>query len=362
MKRNEREYAMMKRLLVPYTEQILRKIEIYQRIPHKYSARFEAKKERILWRGGSSGLKTKIVICAMILIVLVCAACVAPSLAERCSAFLRADSYERVDFREYDAVREGDYPAGMPSYIPEGYRIVEERIAYTSAAKVKNNGEQKYVLYYNGRDFISLKRHSDVENMYFDLLSGHYELRTLTGEKQNYVVKSCTDAAAEAIIGWKTGDYCYMIRGNLSQSELLKMAESLTEDPCPFLVPSYIPEGFSEISCYYDEWSQYFTYRGAEERQILFARRDYETEWNEYPYDDLTECEDEYSSMETVVNGEGGTWICSADGRYNHIRWKEDGWWYDIGGEVSVDTLIAMAESIGTTHYRRAADYAGDRD
>lgn len=228
MKRNDREYAVMKQLLAPYTEQALRQIEVYSRIPHRYSQQFQAKKERILWCGASSRLKTRIILAAMVLIVLVCAACVAPSLAERYSNLFWAGSHEIVKLYQYDAVLEGEYPPGMPACVPRGYRIVEEGISYNSAYKGKNNGEQKYVVYYNGQDFMYLRRHSDVDEMAFDSDNIHYDLETVSGERQNYVLQRYTDGTPEAAIGWKTGDYCYTIRGNLSESELLEMAESLS--------------------------------------------------------------------------------------------------------------------------------------
>lgn len=357
MKRNEREDALMKQLLVPYTEQALRQIEVYSRIPHKYSARFQAKKERILWHGGRTKLKTRVILAAMILIVLVCAACVAPSLAERYRPLFWADTYEVVKFNRYDAVLEGEYPPGMPSYVPAGYRTVEEGIAYNSAYKGRNNGEQKFVVSYNGKDFLYLRRHSDVDEMAFDSDNIHYDLDTVAGEKQNYVLQRYTDGRPETAIGWKTGDYCYTIRGNLSEAELLKMAESLTEDPCPFLAPAYIPDGFSETACSYsDEW-QYFTYTDEDERQILFTRRNWEAEWGNYPFDDIVSGYEEYETGEITVNGNVGTWIDSTDGMYHHIRWQENSWWYEIGGETELEELIRMAESIGPTRYRKESDY-----
>ncbi len=358
MKRNDREYARMKQLLAPYTEQVLRQADVYNRIPHTYSARFQAKKERILWHGGASRRKTRVILVAMILIVLACAACVAPSLKERYGKMLHPSELFKVVFSEYDAVWNGDYLAGMPSYVPKGYRIVEEGIAYRSDAGVKNNGEQKYVVYYNGQDFIYLRRHGDTEYMFFESDSRAFRTVTITGEKQNYVLQRFKNETEEAVIGWKTGDYCYTIRANLSESELLKMAESLQEDPCPFFAPAYIPDGFSETACNYTGNWQYFTYTDADEHQILFTRRDWEAEWGIYPFDDIVSDEEEYESGEISVNKNDGTWIHSQDGSYHHILWQEDGWWYEIGGNTDPDELIAMAESIGPTRYRKASDYS----
>ena len=163
-------------------------------------------------------------------------------------------------------------------------------------------------------------------------------------------------------IAWKTGDYCYAVLGKLAESDLLKMAESLTEEVCPFLVPAYIPDGFSESACNYGESWQYFTYTDGNDRQILFARRNYETEWGTYPFDSIASEIGEYESGNVTVNGAEGTWmqawIYTYGMTYRHIRWQEDGWWYEIGGEAELDELLAMAESIAPTRYRKTSDYA----
>ena len=64
-----------------------------------------------------------------------------------------------------------------------------------------------------------------------------------------------------------------------------------------------------------------------------------------------------YETGEITVNGNAGTWIDSTEGMYHHIRWQENGWWYEIGGETELEELIRMAESIGPTRYRKESDY-----
>ncbi len=360
MKRSDSvwETQLMKQALQPFAEKLLRQIDVYNRIPHKYSAKTLARIERVLWQGGVTRLKTRIILIAMIVIVLVCAACVAPSLVERYSEGMIPYLMMDVVFKEFDAALEGDYPPGMPSYLPQGYRMVKEEIVYHSAAKQKNNGEQKYAVYYNGQNFIYLRRHGDTEEMMFSMDNTAFELETISGEKQNYVLQRFTDDSGEWSIGWKTGDYCYTIRGYLPGEELLKMAESLKEEPSSLRAPSYVPDGFRESACHYNEWWQCFTYTGVEERKIIYTRRDWEAEWGTYPFDDTVSPIEEYDSDRITVNGTDGTWIHSRDGLYHHICWQEDDWWYEIGGETELDVLIRMAESITLTSFRKASDYA----
>ena len=227
-----------------------------------------------------------------------------------------------------DAPQKSVFKKTAPLYIPEGYTIEDEDGDKASVYGITySNDANEHIVYGQiicfSTGYNINTEGAECETVYINSFEG------MTVSKNDYTTVVFAD-----------GTYYYEILARLPVNELIKMAKSIPipQDEFVKTKPQYLPNGFTlNKEDYCEDVSCLFDYRNNEEGIIRIIQT---------VNDDTMTVNTEDAEVENIyINSLKGIKYKDNNG-YNNVVFSDVNYYFSVGGNISMEEIIKIAESI----------------
>lgn len=238
-------------------------------------------------------------------------------------------------------------PDRYPIWVPEGYVLYERsfRNSKMSTTTTYENAKGEFIIFCcqlneDDRQFFLFPNEESVEKRVF--VNGH-PADLYSNPEPGRISELC----------WSDEEVFYYLSGNLSDKEILKIAESVQKlPPLPAThIPTWLPLGYRNTSTSSDLWSTEAVYENeaGEQLQFRFARCGQVEEPMEECLEAIQEAVAGLERQETSVDGCSGRMYLG--GSVNHLLWGPQGekevYW--LSGPLSGEVLLEIARGVHKT-------------
>ena len=238
-------------------------------------------------------------------------------------------------------------PVLRPSWVPEDYVLYERSFLHSK--------ESTTTIYENPKgEFLIFRCQPNETDRPFQLFPNEGSI-----EKQVSVNGHPADLYSNPEPGriselcWSDEEAFYYLSGDLSDGEILKIAESVQKlPPIPVThIPTWLPLGYRDTSISSDLWSREAEYENeaGEQLQFRFARRGQVEEPMEECLAEIREAVAGLEGQETTVDGCPGRLYLG--GGVNHLLWGVEGgeevYW--LSGPLDEELLLETARGVHRT-------------
>ena len=235
-------------------------------------------------------------------------------------------------------------PDRRPSWVPEDYVLYERSFHHSkeSATTIYENPKGEFLIFRcqpneTDRPFQLFPNEGSIEKQVS--VNGH-PADLYSNPEPGSISELC----------WSDGEAFYYLSGDLSDEEILKMAESVQKlPPIPAThIPTWLPLGYRNTSASSGLWSREAEYENeaGEQLQFRFARRGQEEKPMEECLAEIREAVAGLEGQEITVDGCPGRLYLG--GRVNHLLWGVEGgeevYW--LSGPLDEELLLETARSV----------------
>lgn len=239
-------------------------------------------------------------------------------------------------------------PDRRPAWVPEGYAVYERsyRDSAVHTVTIYENPEGETIMFRR-------QPNGDPGLLHLFPNEGSVEKHVFVGGNPADLV-SATKPGSRSEMCWSDGEALYFLSGNLSDEEMLNIAESVGNmPPLPAThIPTWLPLGYRNTSVFRGLWSVEAEYKNEAGERIFFrfARRSAAESSLEERREEIREAVEGLEGQDVLVNGCPGRLYPDAGG-VRHLVWGPEGaeevYW--LSGPVSGEVLMEIAGGVNRT-------------
>lgn len=239
-------------------------------------------------------------------------------------------------------------PDRRPAWAPEGYALYERSFLNSAVCAVTmyENPEGETILF-------RCQPNGDTGRLCLIPNEGSVEKRVFV-DGYPADLYSAAEPGSRSEMCWSDGEALYFLSGNISDEEMLNMAESVRDmPPLPAThIPVWIPLGYRNTSAHGGVWSVEAKYENeaGERFSFRFARRGPVKDSLEECLEDIRKAVGSLEGQEVSVDGCPGRLYADAGGM-NHLVWGPEGteevYW--LSGPLSGEVLLEIAGRVNRT-------------